>query len=69
MLLEAASETKQTLPEQTTSKYSYSVTETNIFGATSSGGIPVAFLIVAAVGVIIIIAVAIAASRRKPGKQ
>ena len=65
MLLEAASETTQTLPEQTTSKYSYSVTETNIFGSTPLGSVPVEFLLVAAVAVIIAIVVAAVAFRKR----
>ena len=65
MLLEAASETAQTQPEPSTSKYSYSVTETNIFG---SAGIPMEYLLFAAAAIVIIIIVMTIVALRKRAK-
>ena len=65
ILLESAVETVQNQPEQSTSKYSYSITETNLFGQTPSTGFPLVFVIavIAAIAVIVI-AVGLVLSRR-----
>ena len=65
ILLESTGETIQNQPQPLTSKYSYSITETNLFGQTPSIGLPLVFVIavIAAIAVIVI-AVGLVLSRR-----
>lgn len=65
ILLESTVETVQNQPQQSTSKYSYSITETNLFGQTPSIGLPLVFVIaVVAVIAVLVIAVGLVLSRR-----
>jgi hypothetical protein len=66
ILLESTVETVQNQPQQSTSKYSYSVTETNLFGQTPSIDFPLVIIIAAvAVIAVIVIAVGLVLSRRR----
>jgi hypothetical protein len=58
MLLESTSQTTQTQPETTTSEYSYSIIETNIFGS-APGTFPVEFIIIIVAVVVLAIVVAV----------
>jgi hypothetical protein len=65
ILLESSVETTQNQPQQSTSKYSYSITETNLFGQTPFIGLPLVFVIaVIAIIAVIVIAVGLVLSRR-----
>ena len=59
MLLESTSTTTTTQPEQSTSEYSYSIIETNIFGSTSTTNLPIEVImgiaLVVVVGLILVI--------------
>jgi hypothetical protein len=64
ILLASSVETTQNQP-QSTSTYSYSITETNLFGQTSFGSLPLVFVIaVMAIIAVIVVAVGLVLSRR-----
>jgi hypothetical protein len=64
ILLASSVETTQNQP-QSTSTYSYSITETNLFGQTSFVGLPLVFVIaVIAIIAVIVVAVGLVLSRR-----
>ncbi len=65
MLLESTSKTTQTLPEPTTSEYSYSITETNIFQSTTILPIPLEYLVLV-IAIIVVVAVVLVLALRKP---
>jgi hypothetical protein len=64
MLLQSTVETIQTQPESTTTKYAYSIIETNIF-ASAPTAIPTEFIVAVVIALIIIIAVSAALILRK----
>ena len=67
MLLESTVETTQNQPELATSTYSYSATETNIFGLTptETPSLPIEYIIAAIAVVIIIVVVASLVLRKR----
>lgn len=65
MILESSSKTTQAQPEPTTSEYSYSIIETNVFDATPATSIPIS-VIIAVVLVVFVVAVAILLLLRRP---
>ncbi|HEX9261943.1 MAG TPA: hypothetical protein VF893_05385 [Candidatus Bathyarchaeia archaeon] len=67
MLLESRSETTtQAQPKPITTEYSYSIIETNVYGASSIAPIPLVYVVVViAVAVVVVVAAAILALRKK----